>query len=52
MGSLACIAFISGLIDNLLLVPQWIDFDTEIPVLLDGLMQMFHSSFLRLEDVG
>jgi len=52
MGSLASIAFISGLIDNLLLVPQWIDLDTEIPILLDGLMQMFHSSFLRSEDAG
>jgi TetR/AcrR family transcriptional regulator, acrAB operon repressor len=50
MGSLASIAFISGLIDNLLLIPQWIDLDTEIPVLLDGLIQMFHSSFLRSED--
>ncbi len=50
LGSLAAIAFITGLIDNLLLAPQWIDLDTEIPVMLEGLIQMFHVSFLRSEE--
>ncbi len=46
MGSIASISFISGLIDNLILFPQFIDLDTEIPVLLDGLIQMLRAGFL------
>jgi TetR/AcrR family acrAB operon transcriptional repressor len=52
LGSLAIISFISGLINNLILLPEFIDLDREIPALLDGLIQMLRAGFSRSGEEG
>lgn len=52
LGSLAIISFVSGLINNLILLPSFIDIEREIPPLLEGLIQMLRAGFSRVETEG
>lgn len=47
MGSIATIAFIDGLVANWIMFPDILDVRQEIPAILDGLMQMLRSGFIR-----
>lgn len=49
LGSLAVISFITGLVNNLILLPDFIDYDREIPALLEGLIDMLRFGYLREE---
>ena len=46
LGSIATIAFIDGLITNWIMFPDLLDVDKEIPLILDGLIQMLRSGFI------
>ncbi len=47
LGSIATLAFIDGLVNNWIMFPGLLDVDLEIPVILDGLIQMLRSGFVR-----
>ncbi len=47
LGSIATLAFIDGLINNWIMFPGLLDVDQEIPVILDGLLHMLRSGFVR-----
>ena len=47
LGSIATIAFIDGLITNWIMFPDLLDVDKEIPLILDGLIQMLRSGFIH-----
>jgi TetR/AcrR family transcriptional regulator, acrAB operon repressor len=47
LGSIVTIAFIDGLINNWIMFPGLLDVNKEIPVILDGLIHMLRSGFVR-----
>lgn len=47
LGALAIISYIHGLINNYIMFPDLVDVNTDIPVMLDGLMNMLRTSFLK-----
>ena len=47
LGSIATIAFMDGLINNWIMFPDLLDVKHEIPAILDGLIHMLRSGFLR-----
>ncbi len=47
LGSIATIAFMDGLINNWVMFPDLLDIHHEIPAILDGLIHMLRSGFLR-----
>jgi len=47
LGSIATIAFIDGLATNWIMFPDILDVNQEIPAILDGLVQMLRSGFIR-----
>ncbi len=47
MGSIVTIAFMDGLINNWIMFPDLLDVHHEIPAILDGLIHMLRSGFLR-----
>jgi TetR/AcrR family acrAB operon transcriptional repressor len=47
VGAIAVISFIQGLINNWIMTPELLDIKKEIPVLIDGLIQMLRSGAIR-----
>lgn len=47
LGSIATIAFIDGLLTNWIMFPDLLDVEKEIPIILDGLIQMLRSGFIH-----
>jgi TetR/AcrR family acrAB operon transcriptional repressor len=47
LGSITTMAFIDGLVANCIMFPDALDVKREIPVILDGLMQMLRSGVIR-----
>lgn len=45
LGSIATISFIDGLVTNWIMFPDLLDIDQEMPIILDGLIQMLRSGF-------
>jgi hypothetical protein len=47
LGSITTMAFIDGLVANCIMFPDLLDVKREIPVILDGLIQMLRSGVIH-----
>lgn len=47
LAALGVISYIHGLINNYIMFPDFFDIDRDIPIMLEGLMNMLRSSFVK-----